>query len=57
MFALQACVLIPCILFVAVIFFLLMERPCMNPRWPADLRRWIDARLRRSAPTAGVEQG
>ena len=56
MFWKQSAVLIPCILLIAVPFFLLVERPCMNPRWPSDLRAWIDLRLRR-APTASPEGG
>ena len=36
---LTAC--LPAILIVSGLFFLLVERPCMNPAWPADLIAWV----------------
>jgi peptidoglycan/LPS O-acetylase OafA/YrhL len=35
---------VPMILLVGTIFFVLIERPCMDPRWPWKLRDWVRAR-------------
>lgn len=42
---LQSAIILPVLLVVAGVFFLAVERPCMDPRWVAKLRR----RLSRSA--------
>jgi peptidoglycan/LPS O-acetylase OafA/YrhL len=34
----QILVALPVVLFVSAIFFVLIERPCMNPEWPKLLR-------------------
>jgi len=43
--ALEALISIPSILLVTVVFFVLIERPCMDPDWPAKavlrLRSWF----------------
>lgn len=39
--ALQCLIIFPFILAVATIFFVLIERPCMNKNWPVDLWRRI----------------
>lgn len=43
--ALQSVIIVPVLLVVSGVFFLAVERPCMDPRWVDKLRR----RLRRSA--------
>ena len=43
---LQAVVLAPAVLAAGLLFYVLIERPCMDPRWPERLRR----RLRRARP-------
>lgn len=40
----QLLLLVPAVLLVSVAYFVLVERPCMNPRWPQDL----SARFRRT---------
>ena len=36
---LQAALLAPAVLAAGLLFYVAIERPCMNPRWPAELRR------------------
>jgi peptidoglycan/LPS O-acetylase OafA/YrhL len=55
MFAERMVVLLPSVLCVSLIFFLLIERPCMNSRWPWDLRAWLGARARRIAAARAGE--
>jgi peptidoglycan/LPS O-acetylase OafA/YrhL len=49
-FALQAIVMVPLIVIVSSVFFVLIERPCMDKNWPAKLRARVHAR--NSAPIA-----
>jgi peptidoglycan/LPS O-acetylase OafA/YrhL len=37
----EAVLLAPAVLAAGLAFYLAVERPCMNPRWPADLWRWL----------------
>lgn len=39
-FLLQLCIGLPVILGLSAIFFLLMEKPCMDPGWPGKLIQW-----------------
>jgi peptidoglycan/LPS O-acetylase OafA/YrhL len=32
------------ILFVGTVFFVLIERPCMDPAWPSKAKAWLSAR-------------
>lgn len=59
----QAAVLIPFVLVASAIFFVLVERPCMDKTWPARAAAWLRSpTLRattspapgRTAPTTGV---
>lgn len=36
---------LPVLLVVCSSFFLLVEKPCMNPRWPSDLRKWVSGKI------------
>ncbi len=53
---LQAAVLAPVVLVAGLVFYVLIERPCMNPRWPVDLwrrlvrPRTVETRERASEP-------
>jgi peptidoglycan/LPS O-acetylase OafA/YrhL len=53
-FAIEALISIPAILLVSIIFFALLERPCMDPAWPTKatlrLRAWLGRDL---SPAAG----
>lgn len=49
-FLLQALFILPCVLAFSVLYFVLIERPCMDPAWPQKLR----ATLLRSGKPAGV---
>ena len=44
---LQAALLAPAVLVAGLVFYVAIERPCMNPRWPAELRRRIFPSARR----------
>ena len=44
---LQAALLAPAVLAAGLLFYVAIERPCMNPRWPGELRRRIFASRRR----------
>lgn len=46
--ALAAMLLVPAILIVTTVFFVLVERPCMDPRWPRKLLDWM-TRAKRQA--------
>lgn len=50
----QAALLAPAVLAVGLAFFVLVERPCMRPGWPAELRRRV-ASGRRSPVEAAEE--
>lgn len=40
-FGLQALFLMPLVLAASIVFYVLIERPCMNPEWPSQLARWL----------------
>jgi peptidoglycan/LPS O-acetylase OafA/YrhL len=40
----SAVVTLPILFAVSVAFFLLIEKPCMNPRWPLRVAHWIAGR-------------
>ena len=44
-FALQFLMLGVLVVSAALVFFRLVERPCMDPRWPGKLWRWTGARV------------
>ena len=48
-FAIEALITIPVLLVVSLIFFVLLERPCMNPAWPSRaavrVRSWFGGEL------------
>ncbi|MEZ2348698.1 acyltransferase family protein [Terriglobus sp. RCC_193] len=44
LYAVALLTIIPLILFIAVIFFVLIERPCMDPHWPHKLMKWLRER-------------
>jgi peptidoglycan/LPS O-acetylase OafA/YrhL len=48
-FLIQAFIFIPCVLLAGGIFYLLIERPCMDPQWPLKLKHWIMNRGRKTA--------
>jgi peptidoglycan/LPS O-acetylase OafA/YrhL len=45
----EACLLGPAVLLVSGVFYLLVERPCMRPDWPARLRVWWSSQAEKSA--------
>ncbi|MBI2817257.1 MAG: acyltransferase [Acidobacteria bacterium] len=49
-FAIDASLAIPAILVVSTIFFVLLERPCMDPTWPAKARERVRNWLRGPLP-------
>jgi peptidoglycan/LPS O-acetylase OafA/YrhL len=42
----QGLIILPVIAVASSLFYLLVERPCMNKNWPWDLAKWIQSRLR-----------
>jgi hypothetical protein len=40
-FVARAAMFAPIILLVSAAFFVLVERPCMDPRWPTKLANWL----------------
>lgn len=42
---LHCALVIPPLLAVCAVYFALVERPCMDPAWPARLRAWLTSRL------------
>ena len=36
-YLIQCVALLPVVLAVSIVFYLLVERPCMDPKWPAQL--------------------
>ncbi len=38
-YAVQALLLVPCAIGLSMVYYVLIERPCMDPRWPAHLWR------------------
>lgn len=53
---LQAMLLAPAVLAAGLVFYVLIERPCMNPRWPAELRRRLSFAGRRRGPVDATEE-
>ena len=49
-FAIDAIVLLPAVLILSTVFFLLLERPCMDSRWPSKLLASIREMRAASAP-------
>ncbi|SER03594.1 acyltransferase family protein [Microlunatus flavus] len=47
--AVQALVMVPFVVAVSAVFFVLVERPCMDRTWPQRLRAWVVARTRVTA--------
>lgn len=43
-FALQALIMVPLVVATSAVFFVLVERPCMDRTWPQRLRAWVVAR-------------
>ena len=50
MFVERLCVFVPPILLASCLFFVLVERPCMNPRWPSELGAWVSTNFSRKKP-------
>jgi peptidoglycan/LPS O-acetylase OafA/YrhL len=48
-YGVEALCVVPLILLIGTIFFILIERPCMDPRWPWKLRDWVRKRMGKSA--------
>jgi peptidoglycan/LPS O-acetylase OafA/YrhL len=44
MFITQGLILLPATMAVSIAFYLLIERPCMDPQWPLKLKQWIMSR-------------
>jgi peptidoglycan/LPS O-acetylase OafA/YrhL len=40
-YLLQAVLVLPCVFAGCCVFFILIERPCMNPQWPRELIRFF----------------
>jgi peptidoglycan/LPS O-acetylase OafA/YrhL len=53
---LQSVLLAPAVLAAGLLFYVTVERPCMNPRWPAELRRRIFPSARRSQDPEAREE-
>lgn len=47
--ALQALIMVPLVIVVSAVFFVLVERPCMDRRWPQRLAAWFRERRDRLA--------
>jgi peptidoglycan/LPS O-acetylase OafA/YrhL len=46
-FLLQGIIILPCVLAFCVVYFVLIERPCMDPAWPQKLRAALSNSSRR----------
>jgi peptidoglycan/LPS O-acetylase OafA/YrhL len=53
---LQAALLAPAVLAAGLVFYVAIERPCMNPRWPSELRRRLAPPRRHPAPLEPTEE-
>ena len=42
---LQTLILLPAMLLVSSVFYLLVEKPCMDKHWPEKAFRWLKSRL------------
>jgi peptidoglycan/LPS O-acetylase OafA/YrhL len=40
-FVARAAMFAPVVLVVSAVFFVLVERPCMDPRWPTRMLNWL----------------
>jgi len=49
----QLALVVPVVLIAGGVFFVLVERPCMNPRWPQDLAGWFADRVKRDRVQLG----
>lgn len=47
----QGLIVIPIIAVASSLFYVLVERPCMNKNWPQDLVRWVTSRGSAGHPT------
>lgn len=47
--ALQGLIILPCVVAFTIAYFVLIERPCMDPAWPQKLRAAVRSRARRPA--------
>jgi len=45
---------LPLVLIIGLLFYALVERPFMTPRWPERLIAWVGRKLRRAVPTEPV---
>jgi peptidoglycan/LPS O-acetylase OafA/YrhL len=48
-FVLQSLLILPCVLAFCVLYFVLIERPCMDPAWPQKLRAALSGLGKRAA--------
>ena len=53
----SAVVTLPILLAVSVAFFLLIEKPCMNPKWPLRVGDWIAGRAVQIKSGSGATKG
>ena len=49
----QAAIMVPFVVVVSAVFFVLVERPCMDRTWPRRLRAWLASRVGARAADAG----
>jgi peptidoglycan/LPS O-acetylase OafA/YrhL len=47
-FLIQSALILPCILGFSVLYFVFIERPCMDPAWPQKLKTAVSGHSRRS---------
>jgi peptidoglycan/LPS O-acetylase OafA/YrhL len=47
-FLIQSLLILPCVLASSVLYFVFVERPCMDPEWPQKLRTAVSGHSRRS---------
>lgn len=50
-FLLQSSLILPVVFFVSALFFLAVERPCMDRNWPSKLNAFVRGRRSRQVPT------
>jgi peptidoglycan/LPS O-acetylase OafA/YrhL len=48
-YLIQAILLVACIYLVSTAYYILIERPCMDPNWPRKLASWLTRAVRRKA--------
>jgi peptidoglycan/LPS O-acetylase OafA/YrhL len=49
-FLLQFTIIVPLLLLVSTLYFVLVERPCMNKDWPRNLVEWSRSATWRTMP-------